>query len=45
MLGFLEQLLGMVGTFDAIEGSRGDISPTVVVGGIKSPALIKPSAD
>lgn len=34
MLGFLGTVIGMVGAFDAIEAA-GDISPTVVAGGIK----------
>ena len=34
MLGFLGTVVGMVGAFDAIEAA-GDISPTVVAGGIK----------
>lgn len=34
MLGFLGTVVGMVGAFDAIE-QAGDISPTVVAGGIK----------
>lgn len=34
MLGFLGTVVGMVGAFDAIE-SAGDISPTIVAGGIK----------
>ena len=34
MLGFLGTVIGMVGAFDAIE-SAGDISPTLVAGGIK----------
>lgn len=34
MLGFLGTVVGMVGAFDAIE-MAGDISPTVVAGGIK----------
>ena len=34
MLGFLGTVLGMIGAFDAIEAA-GDISPTVVAGGIK----------
>ena len=34
MLGFLGTVIGMVGAFDAIQAA-GDISPTVVAGGIK----------
>ena len=34
MLGFLGTVVGMVSAFDAIEAA-GDISPTVVAGGIK----------
>ena len=34
MLGFLGTVIGMIGAFDAIEAA-GDISPTVVAGGIK----------
>lgn len=34
MLGFLGTVVGMVGAFDAIEAA-GDISPTVVAGGMK----------
>ncbi len=34
MLGFLGTVVGMVGAFDAIE-TAGDISPTIVAGGIK----------
>ncbi len=34
MLGFLGTVIGMVSAFDAIE-SAGDISPTIVAGGIK----------
>lgn len=34
MLGFLGTVIGMIGAFDAIQ-SAGDISPTVVAGGIK----------
>ncbi|NMD01255.1 MAG: MotA/TolQ/ExbB proton channel family protein, partial [Bacteroidales bacterium] len=34
MLGFLGTVVGMVGAFDAIEVA-GDISPTIVAGGIK----------
>ena len=34
MLGFLGTVVGMVQAFDAIEAA-GDISPTVVAGGIK----------
>lgn len=34
MLGFMGTVIGMVGAFDAIE-KAGDISPTVVAGGIK----------
>ncbi|MDD2641283.1 MAG: MotA/TolQ/ExbB proton channel family protein, partial [Bacteroidales bacterium] len=34
MLGFLGTVVGMVAAFDAIEAA-GDISPTVVAGGIK----------
>ncbi|MGQ9846542.1 MAG: MotA/TolQ/ExbB proton channel family protein [Bacteroidales bacterium] len=34
MLGFLGTVVGMVGAFDAIEAA-GDISPTIVAGGIK----------
>ncbi|MGL4908266.1 MAG: MotA/TolQ/ExbB proton channel family protein [Bacteroidales bacterium] len=38
MLGFLGTVIGMIGAFDAIQAA-GDISPTVVAGGIKT-ALI-----
>lgn len=34
MLGFMGTVIGMIGAFDAIEAA-GDISPTVVAGGIK----------
>ncbi|HHN47535.1 MAG TPA: MotA/TolQ/ExbB proton channel family protein [Bacteroidales bacterium] len=34
MLGFMGTVIGMVGAFDAIEAA-GDISPTIVAGGIK----------
>jgi biopolymer transport protein ExbB len=34
MMGFLGTVVGMVGAFDAIEAA-GDISPTIVAGGIK----------
>ena len=34
MFGFLGTVVGMVGAFDAIEAA-GDISPTVVAGGMK----------
>ncbi len=34
MLGFMGTVIGMIGAFDAIQAA-GDISPTVVAGGIK----------
>jgi biopolymer transport protein ExbB len=34
MLGFMGTVIGMIGAFDAIE-AQGDISPTIVAGGIK----------
>ena len=34
MLGFMGTVIGMIGTFDAIEAA-GDISPSLVAGGIK----------
>jgi biopolymer transport protein ExbB len=34
MLGFMGTVIGMIGAFDAIEAA-GDISPTIVAGGIK----------
>jgi biopolymer transport protein ExbB len=34
MLGFMGTVIGMVGAFDAIEAA-GDISPSIVAGGIK----------
>jgi biopolymer transport protein ExbB len=34
MLGFMGTVIGMIGAFDDIEAA-GDISPTVVAGGIK----------
>ena len=34
MLGFMGTVIGMIGAFDAIEGA-GDISPSLVAGGIK----------
>ena len=34
MLGFMGTVIGMIGAFDSIQAA-GDISPTVVAGGIK----------
>ena len=34
MLGFMGTVIGMIGAFDAIEAA-GDISPSLVAGGIK----------
>ena len=36
MLGFMGTVIGMIGAFDAIEVA-GDISPSLVAGGIKLP--------
>ena len=36
MLGFMGTVVGMIEAFDAIQAA-GDISPTLVAGGIRSP--------